>query len=68
MLKQARMDASASFGVMIALGNSMMPEESQDYIDQVAVPLVVDCLPSVHFRVQKCYGLLLTAAKLVSAY
>lgn len=37
MLKQARMDASASFGVMIAHGNSMMPEESQDYIDQVAL-------------------------------
>ena len=66
-LKQARMNASASFGVMVSLGNAMKSEESQEYIDQVALPLVVDCLPLVHFRVQKCYALLLAAAKLVSA-
>ena len=68
MLKKARVDASASIGSMIALGASLMSQESQHYLDQIALPLVTEYLPNVHFRVQKCYALLLTAAKLVSIH
>lgn len=65
-LKQARIDASASFGTLVALGESLMTEKSQHYLDHTALPLVATCLPGVHFRVQKCYALLLTAAYTVS--
>ena len=46
-----------------------VPGESAlaNYLDQTVLPLVTECLPNVHFRVQKCYAMLLTAAKLVSA-
>ena len=60
------MDASASIGSMIALGNLLLSQES---LDQTVLPLVTECLSNVnvHFRAQKRYTLLLTAAKLVSA-
>ena len=67
-LKQARKDASASFGTLVALGESIMAEENQHYLDDTAPPLVATSLPSVHFRVQKCYALPLTAAKTVSTF
>ena len=66
-LKQARKDASASFGTLIALGESIMAEENQKYLDDTALPLVAASLPGLHFRVQKCYALLLIATKTVSA-
>ena len=64
-LKQASKDAS---GTLVALGESIMAEENQHYLDDTALPLVATSLPSVHFRVQKCYALLLTAAKTVSTF
>ena len=51
-LKQARKDASASFGTLVDLGELIMAEENQHYLDDTALPLVAASLPSVHFRVQ----------------
>ena len=66
MLKTARINASASIGVMISMGKMLLTTRVQEYLEQQLLPLVVQQLPNVHFRVQKCYALLLTAAKLVS--
>ena len=66
MLKEARIKASSSIGLMIALGHYLLSPEVQSQLDETILPVVIDHLPPVHFRVQKCYALLLMAAKLVS--
>ncbi len=65
-LKEARVNASSSIGIMIGLGRSLVSAESQLHLNDHVLPFVIQYLPNVHFRVQKCYALLLTAAKLVS--
>ena len=68
LLKQARVEASASIGVMIALGYRLLSPEVQKYLDQVVLPVVTEHLSTVHFRMQKCYALLLTSAQQVHEY
>lgn len=68
LLKQARVKASASIGVMIALGYRLLSPEVQEYLDRVVLPVVAEHLSTVHFRVQKCYALLLTSAQQVHEY
>ena len=65
LLKEARGRASASIGEMISLGHQLLTPQVQTYMERTVLPLVIDKLPNLHFRVQKCYALLLTAAKLV---
>lgn len=66
MLKDARKNASSSIGILIEMGDQLLARNAQQFRDEIVLPLVVEKLPTVHFRVQKCYALLLTAAKLVS--
>ena len=69
LLKQARVEASASMCVMIALGYRLLSPEVQKYLDQVVLPVVTEHLRiNVRFRVQKCYALLLTSAQQVWEY
>jgi hypothetical protein len=65
LLKEARGRASASIGEMISLGHHLLTPQVQTYMERMVLPLVIDKLPNLHFRIQKCYALLLTAAKLV---
>ena len=65
LLKQARVEASASICVMIALGYRLLSPEVQKYLDQVVLPVVTEHLSTVLFRMQKCYALLLTSAQQV---
>ena len=64
-LKKARDSASSSIGEMVSLGELLLTTQVQTYMEQAVLPLVIEQLPDLHFRVQKCYALLLTAAKLV---
>ena len=43
-LKQARKNASASFATSVALGELIMAEENQHYLDDTALPLVAASL------------------------
>lgn len=66
MLKKVRKNASSSIGSLIALGDQLLSSKSQRFLEKELLPVIVKKLHAVHFRVQKCYALLLTAAHLVS--
>lgn len=68
LLKEARKNASSGIGTMISLGHTLVSCEVQSYLNTSVLPMVIEHLPDAHFRVQKCYALLLTAAKLVSEH
>ena len=40
--------------------------EMREHIGQSLLPFVSGCLPDVHFRVKKCYALVLATGRLVS--
>lgn len=65
-MKQARNAASASIGDIIALGEALVQEDTVHFYERKVLPFVQSELPGVHYRVQKCYALVLTVAKLVS--
>ena len=67
-MKEARHAASASIGNIIALGEDISREDTMHFFEQKVLPFVQSKLPGVHYRVQKCYSLVLTVAKLVSIY
>lgn len=66
VLKEVRRKASSAIGIMIAMGENLVSPGSQFHLNNALLPMVSDCLPDVHFRVQKGYALLLIVAKLVS--
>ena len=63
LLNKARDRASASIGEMVSLGHHLLTQQVQTYMEQTVLPIVIDQLPDLHFRVQKCYALLLTACR-----
>ena len=67
-LKKARSMASSSIGEVIDMGRVLMSKNAQDYLHQNVLPMVCEKLPKVHFRIQKCYALILTAAQVVSSF
>ena len=60
-LIDARAAASGSIGELIKLGEKLSSYDS-------LLPFVCTHLPDVHFRVQKCYALVLNTAELVSEH
>lgn len=68
MLKRARSGASAAIGEIIKLGGKLISPEVQQRMQRHHLPFIIQHMPSLHFRVQKCYGLALTAAELVRSY
>ena len=58
-LKDARRNASAATGHMIAVRCHLLSPEAQAYLTKAVLPFVSRNLPNVHFRVQKCSQLLL---------
>ena len=65
LLKESRKKSSAAVGHVIKLGSQLLSEEVTKHMQDVILPFVCEKLDSVHFCVQKCYSLLLTASKLV---
>ena len=65
-MKRARQYASASVGTVITLGSQLTSTSVQRKLRNHFIPVVGQHLSTVHFRVQKCYGLALAAAELVS--
>ena len=65
ILKEARSSASAAVGEIIKLGGKLISSEVQLHLQNHHLPFVIQHMPSLHFRVQKCYALALTAAELV---
>ena len=66
ILKETRSGASAAIGEIIKLGGKLISPEVQLHLQNHHLPFVIQHMPSLHFRVQKCYALALTAAELVS--
>lgn len=64
-LKKARSEASSSIGVMVGLGHRLKSQSVQRHTVKEIMPLIIKYMPSLHLRVQKSYGQILTAAKMV---
>ena len=64
-LKDARRNASAAIGHMIAVRCHLLSPEAQAYLTKSLLPFVSQNLPNVHFRVQKSYSQLLLVCKIV---
>ena len=65
-MRAARTMASASMGHIISLGKELVSADRQQHINANILPFVCKHLPTVHYRVQKCYALMLAVAELVS--
>ena len=63
-LRKATKQASASIGALIAVGDKLL--QSRKYLSERIMPFVMDRAEGLPHRVQKCYGLVLLAAKEVS--
>lgn len=66
LMKAAREQASAGIGCVISMGCDLLSAEKQAYIQSTILRRVSETLPELHFRVQKCYALVLTATEMVS--
>jgi hypothetical protein len=65
-MKAARDHACGSIREIIALGKIMASSETRQYMQSSILPDVCENMEPVHFRVQMCYALVLTVAKLIS--
>lgn len=61
----ARSSAAAAIGHIIRMREPLVSERMRQYIGQHMLPFVSSLLPNVHFRVKKCYALVLATANLV---
>ena len=58
--------ALAAIGHLIRMLEPLTSPEMREYIGEHLLPFVASHLPNVHFRVKKCYALVLAAGWLVS--
>ena len=65
-MKEARNAAFAAFRGISTMGKHIVHADTSCFYEQKVLPFVVSKLPSVHYKVQKCYALVLTIAKLGS--
>lgn len=65
-MSMTRRNASAAIGHLIKLKKPLVSKEMREHIGQSLLPFVSGCLPDVHFRVKKCYALVLATGRLVS--
>ena len=65
-MRAARTMASASMGHIVLLGKKLVSVDRQRHINTKILPYICKHLPTVHYRVQKCYALMLAVAELVS--
>ena len=65
-MKAARDRASAGIGRVISMGCDLMSPERQAHLQSTILSRICETLPQLHFGVQKCYALVLTATELVS--
>ena len=65
-LKKAAVEASASIGDLISLGEKLTSPEAKKYIREKIIPFVQSTAQGMPYRVQKCYAVVLSAARLVT--
>ncbi len=63
---EARKRASGAIGQVILLQKPLVAPQTRAYVGEHLLPFVATLLPNVHYRVKKCYALVLVAARLVS--
>jgi hypothetical protein len=64
-MASARSSAAAAIGHLIRMREPLVSERMRQYIGQHMLPFVSSHLPNVHFRVKKCYALVLATGNLV---
>lgn len=64
-LSKARKESSGAIGYITSLATLLVSKSARNYTKKMLLPFVAKHLPSVHLRVQKCYALVIVAARLV---
>lgn len=65
-LNAIRSTTSSSIGYIIKLRGLITSESARGYIGNQLLPFLGIHMPNVHYRVKKCYALIIVAARLVS--
>ena len=64
-MKEMFPEVSAAVGSLIGLGEKLMGTDNRHYIVEKIMPFVGEVLAGAPHRVQRCYSLVLSAARLV---
>jgi hypothetical protein len=65
-LVQTRGSLSSCIGYLISLREALTSPISRNFIGENLMPFISQHMPSVHYRLKKCYALILASARLVS--
>lgn len=62
LLREVRSVSSGAIGLIIRIGSELTSDNARQALSDVVLPFVCEHLTNSHFRVQKCYALMLSAA------
>lgn len=68
LLTKAHSESSGAIGYITSLATLVVSKSARNYMKKILLPFVANHLPSVHLRVQKCYSLVIVAARLVGLF
>jgi hypothetical protein len=66
-LVQTRGSLSSCIGYLISLREALTSPISRNFIGENLMPFISQHMPSVHYRLKKCYALILASARLLCA-